>query len=417
MPPEEAGRHRRERLFGAMIEAVARYGYPDTTVSQLVALAGISKSDFYALFDSKEDCFWACFEQTLDGYVARVEAIVERVEGHREQVIATVEVLAEIIASEPAAIALVLVDSLALGVAANDPRERSQMRFEQLLRGAFDQPARSRISELTVRGIVVGLRRLAYQAIRDSTAAELAAGAPALADWVLGYAAGSRRTGIVDSVPPAPSAGPEAEGLSWDEPPAGVDARLELSQRERIMRAIGQLGAERGYEAVSIPAISARAGTSNQTFYAQFEGKQAAFLETFDALAEPALAAAETAFRKGSTQRDRVSRALAVFLDRLERNRFLATLAARELPMLGRPGLERIDAMMERLGSILSGGESASDPPNIVSRAIVGGAWGAIRRELMLDEEVERSSLLPELVEFVAVGLGADQADARSPGG
>ena len=51
----------------------------------------------------------------------------------------------------------------------------------------------------------------------------------------------------------------------------------------------GRLCFENGYETLSIPAISAAAGVSNQTFYDHFAGKQEAFLAGFDLLAEDAL--------------------------------------------------------------------------------------------------------------------------------
>src|SRR5690242_15072 len=66
MPAEQVAEHQKARLEGAMVEAVARHGYAGTTLRELVALAGVSKTTFYEHFESKEDCFLA----TLDAIIA-----------------------------------------------------------------------------------------------------------------------------------------------------------------------------------------------------------------------------------------------------------------------------------------------------------------------------------------------------------
>src|SRR5262249_23182269 len=72
----EVNANRRERLTAAMVEAVALYGYPGTTISRLVAIARISKTDFYGVFSSKEECFWAAFEECLESFAQNVEGRV-----------------------------------------------------------------------------------------------------------------------------------------------------------------------------------------------------------------------------------------------------------------------------------------------------------------------------------------------------
>jgi AcrR family transcriptional regulator len=406
MTPEEVNEHRRSRLLGAMVEAVARYGYQDTTVSRLVALAGISKSDFYLVFDSKEDCFWAAFDAALGRFTGQVEAIVSSARGPRAQMIATVEALAGIIAAEPAAVSLVLVDSLALPLAEDDPRGRSWRLFQALLRGAFDEEAPGvRVSDVTVRGIVFGLRRLAYRAIRDSSAEQLSAGAPALADWVLSYGT-ERRAPVAESRGPVALPRPTAAELSWEEPPASPASRMELSQRERIMRAIGQLSRDGGYADLTIPAISAAAGTSNETFYAEFANKQAAFLSTFDALAARALADVATAFDSGGSWPRRAEAGLAAFLAHAASEPLFAALAFEQVPRLGRSGLDRVDAVGDELESILSR-DAPSLPPQLVGKALVGGIWGTIRDEVAAGRRAELRALQPRIANFAAVGFGA----------
>src|SRR2546425_573697 len=67
MDRDEVARNQRTRIFGAMIEAVAGHGYHETTVADVIALAGVSRRAFYELFANKQDCFLA----THDIVVAR----------------------------------------------------------------------------------------------------------------------------------------------------------------------------------------------------------------------------------------------------------------------------------------------------------------------------------------------------------
>src|SRR6202021_72888 len=111
---------------------------------------------------------------------------VAAAEGPRRQLEVTVEALARKIDEEPEAVGLVLVDSLALGPAADDPRARSQLRFEALLRGATELGG-GKISEVTARGIVIGLRRISYRSLRDHSFSQLNAAAPEIASWVIDF--------------------------------------------------------------------------------------------------------------------------------------------------------------------------------------------------------------------------------------
>jgi AcrR family transcriptional regulator len=400
---------RRRRLVAAMTEAVSRFGYPDASVERVIALAGISKADFYGVFGAKAECFWATFEVLLEGFATEIEALVSAAKGPRRQLEVTVEALARKIEEEPGAVGLVLVDSLALGPAADDPRARSQLRFEALLRGAAES-AGGELSEPTARGIVIGLRRLSYRALRDRTASQLSGTSPALADWVIAHAVARPAKdgpGYEPNVETAPPGGPS---IPWDEPPNSFDSRVELSARERIMRAVAQLVVEDGYLKLTLPGISTRAGISNQTFYAEFADKDEAMLASFEALVGPTLDQVEAAYAEGSGWRERVALGLGTALEALAAQPLLVELAFRALPLSGRAGLDRIDKVMDRLGSILAD-PSLPDPPSasaIRTTATIGGTWGMIRTEALAGRGGELAALHRELVEFVATGLGGD---------
>lgn len=65
MPAQLLADDQKNRLERAMLEAVSRHGYAETTIAELVGLAGVSKSTFYQHFESKPQCFVATFERIV----------------------------------------------------------------------------------------------------------------------------------------------------------------------------------------------------------------------------------------------------------------------------------------------------------------------------------------------------------------
>jgi AcrR family transcriptional regulator len=57
LPAEEVRAAQRERLLRSVVAAVARRGFAETTVADIVRGARVSKAAFYAHFTDKEDCF------------------------------------------------------------------------------------------------------------------------------------------------------------------------------------------------------------------------------------------------------------------------------------------------------------------------------------------------------------------------
>ncbi len=108
-----------------------------------------------------------------------------------------------------------------------------------------------------------------------------------------------------------------------------------MSQRERIVRAAARVVVENGYDSLSIPAISAAAGTSNQTFYEHFISKREAFLAAFEIVAADALRLTLEAFRERGDGPEAIGAALRALLEHIAEHRMFARLAFFELPTAG----------------------------------------------------------------------------------
>jgi AcrR family transcriptional regulator len=422
MEAEAVARHQRGRLEGAMIDAVSRHGYWETTLQELVTLAGVSKATFYEHFKSKQDCFLCAFDDIVDEASRRVG---EAFEGERDldkRILAGLTSLTSLSAEEKATSYLVTVESLTLGAAAVPHRDRAAQRFEKLIRASFDQaPSEHRVSDLNVRGIVAGLRTCVYRRMRTDTVEQLPGMAAALADWVLCYSRppgeAARRAAAAAATPAAlpPATDREDPALpGWDEPPDSPRCREELDQRERIIRAAARVGVEKGYGALSIPAISTAAAVSNQTFYDHFPGKREAFVAAFDALAAETMEVAASAFAAAADEPqtgrpEAIGVGLRALLDHIASDPLFARLAFFELPTAGPAALDHADNVLGSFTSYLEGDPESSSGaavPKVIGEVIGGGIWAVIQHAINTGELSDLPLRAPQIAEFTVTPLG-----------
>src|SRR5258708_4614521 len=66
-------------------------------------------------------------------------------------------------------------------------------------------------------------------------------------------------------------------------PHASVREELRASQRGRLICAVADAVAAKGYARTTVADITALAGVSRKTFYEHFEDKEACFLASYDA--------------------------------------------------------------------------------------------------------------------------------------
>lgn len=86
LPKDIVDKEQRRRLIQATAIAVVKKGYAGATVADIIAIAGVSRSTFYALFKDKEDCFLYGLRKLADAQMAEVEAEYQRA-GPRPEVL------------------------------------------------------------------------------------------------------------------------------------------------------------------------------------------------------------------------------------------------------------------------------------------------------------------------------------------
>lgn len=117
------------------MRVVAAKGYAATTVADLTGEAGVSRTTFYELFEDKEACFLAAYDNSVDALMRRISAAYETEDRWPDRARAGLATLLEALAADPAQARLALVDVAAAGPAA----QRRYRAAVQRLTPFFDE--------------------------------------------------------------------------------------------------------------------------------------------------------------------------------------------------------------------------------------------------------------------------------------
>jgi AcrR family transcriptional regulator len=115
----------RARMLTAAVDVVGELGYPGMSVARVTSRAGVSRRTFYDLFEDREDCFLAVFEEAVRrGGALAGEAYGVQPARWRERVRAGLAALLGFLDDEPGLRALMVVDALAAGPRVLERRAR-----------------------------------------------------------------------------------------------------------------------------------------------------------------------------------------------------------------------------------------------------------------------------------------------------
>jgi AcrR family transcriptional regulator len=412
MSPAEIARHQQVRLEGAMVEAVARHGFGGTTLRELVALAGVSRSTFYEHFNNKQDCFLATFDAIVAELEVRVGDAYRSGGDFRDRLTAALGAFMDIAVEEPAAASLAAIDSLTLGADGVAHRQRAAKAFEVLVQQSFDHsPSEREVSATTVRAIVAGIRGVTYRRLRGGHPEELPGTVEELVSWALAFqhpeSEATRRAMAAAGTAQAIEQQGGQDEVGWEEPPDSRLSRSRLSQRERIVRAAARVVVESGYQTLSIPAISSAAGTSNQTFYEHFSNKREALLAAFEILSGEALGQSVVAYERQERAPEAIGAGLRAMVEYIAGNELFARLAFFELPTAGPPALDRADATLDLFTAYLGNSpELGGSLPQTIMEAVPSAIWAVIQHEIAQGRLDALPEIAPEAARIVLGSFG-----------
>lgn len=194
LPREYVAQNQRARLVTALAECLAAKGYERTTVGAVGKRAGVSKSDFYKQFKSKDACFVAAYDDAVERMQGCVlAACVEHEQaGWARGVLAALTSLLQLLAAEPARTQMVLVEGLRAGRGVYDRYQAGLEAFVAYLRdGAPGPEAGRRPPEATDEAVVGGIASLLARRVLAGETKQLPELLPEIAEFALTPYAGA----------------------------------------------------------------------------------------------------------------------------------------------------------------------------------------------------------------------------------
>jgi AcrR family transcriptional regulator len=168
-----------------MVEVVAKRGYAETRVVDVIEHAGVSRKTFYEHFEGKEDCFLTTYDRLFGHLYAETSNRFESLPGAPwvERTTAALRGLLESLAGHPSGARFAIVEVLAAGPTALARRDAALRQFSGFLESGRTETAVELpgITALTLSG---GVNELLYSEILHGAAGRLPTRLPDLVFWI-----------------------------------------------------------------------------------------------------------------------------------------------------------------------------------------------------------------------------------------
>jgi AcrR family transcriptional regulator len=395
LPPEDVARNQRERLFAALVAVVAEKGYEGTRVEDLLELSGVSRSAFYEHFSDKQDCLLAAVGSFLGPTVGTIAQANGQPAGERRAREAF-DALIALIVEQAAASRMCFVEIFAAGPRAVEEMDRAIDTFQGFVSSTMEAvPGREKMPPEIVRALIGGVRKVIHTRLYRGEEGELLDLSPQIWDWALAY------------MPP-----PEPLRRPRNRPPARGPRLEGYDQAERILRALASVVAEKGYSAMTVGDIAARASISLSTFYANFADKEEAMLAAVDSGSAQMLASTLPAFRRSSDWPHQVRGAFGSMFAFCAAEPEYTTLGAIDIYAAGKRALEQRDQVMKGMEALLAPGyERRPDASPIAAEAIGGAIYSMIYDQVRHGGAESMGEIAP-LATYITLApfLGAEEA-------
>jgi AcrR family transcriptional regulator len=142
-PREEIRAVQQAKILDAFVAEVGEKGLVGARVIDVCRRAGVSAKEFYAIFGSKEECFFVAFDLGADQVCGRGEAAFVGAKGPWEDRLrAAIEAMLEVLAANPAFSRLCIVEAAHAGPAAAERLNGVIKRCRKVFGGdrEFDVP-------------------------------------------------------------------------------------------------------------------------------------------------------------------------------------------------------------------------------------------------------------------------------------
>ena len=391
-------RSQRERLLAATVEVVAERGYEATRVKDLLQVSGVSRNAFYKIFSNKDECFLAAVDQLVQVAGPAVLDVYGKAPGTWEQrMMAMLEALGAMVAAYPAPARVAWTEAYAAGDEAVRRVDRIDTRTERIVRGALaESPERAGLPPEVVRALIGGLRKIIHTRLREGRERDLPGEMPQIFDWMLSYRTPPQRLRRPRRPPP---------GLV---PPA----RPAEGARDRILAAVAELVAEKGYQSMAITEIASRAAVSLTTFYDLFAGKEDAFLATMEFGMRRSMEAVAPVYTRARDWPHAVAGGLHAFFALFSVDTALGRLGGVGTYESGLGAMESLDAAIVNAQALLAKGfELHPDTPTVAAEGIGTSIYALMSRQIRRRGAEHLYELAPTAA-FIALApfVGSEEA-------
>ncbi|HXS32858.1 MAG TPA: TetR/AcrR family transcriptional regulator [Solirubrobacterales bacterium] len=177
--------------------------------------------------------------------------------------------------------------------------------------------------------------------------------------------------------------------------------RAASPERERIVEALIEIAAERGYAETTIELILDRAGLDRPAFDRHFRGKYDCFLTAWQEINEGCMREMLEAFNSQEEWPDRLRAVACEIVDNLRHDTNRASFAV-EVLSAGDAARARRDMTMRVIASLIDAGRNEMDDPESVphttAEALAGSAYGQVYAKVVRGEADELPALVPQLM-------------------
>ncbi|MHB8242394.1 MAG: TetR/AcrR family transcriptional regulator [Solirubrobacteraceae bacterium] len=389
LDPELVKHDQRERLRAAIVELIAEKGYPSVRIVDLAKLAHVSQPTFYTLFADKEELFLSAYDQIAQRTGQAILQAYNEPGPQDARLRMAMRAFAELAVAEPPAMSLFMLGAFGAGSTALERRRRTLDALEGSILASRDRAAAMGNTDLTVKGILGGIREVTAARLREGRQSELPSLVEDLAIWAASY---PRKLPNGLGAPPSARSNATATAQSSKRarraegrlPSGRSDLPRQFivkSQRERIVDATAAIIAEKGLGGLTIPEIAKRANVSNQTFYSIYKSKRDAFLGAQKIGMHQALQVAVEAYdaQNGHWARA-VTAGVRALLDYLASEPAHAHLNLVDTFAVSPEAIEIRNAAMQGFAVYLQPGyelaaEKHIEVPAVAAEAITGGIW------------------------------------------
>ena len=382
MAAKDVAAHQLARIHSATIGIVAERGYEALKVRDVVSYAEVSTRAFYELFGSKEDCFLQTYDLIARRASRRIVAAQAGEPDWRKRSQLIFDEFLRGLEQRPENARLALVEAYAAGETALEQAWRTERAFEGMLGECFARsPDGVVVPPLVIEGVVAGIAGVSRSHLLAGTMPKLLATKAELLDWTLCH---------VDE------AATELEALDrgsiWrDTTHEPLPAEPVRGDRALIITAVAELATRHGYSRLTAARVRSAAGVSRKKFEAYFDDLEDCYLAALEQRAADALAQAARAQTAASSWAGSVYRAISALCSQVSTDRFLASVCLSDDFPPGPDGTRSRRRLLDAITELLSDSSPQTTPATpFQATASSVAIWSLFHHHVIRDAPLHR---------------------------